>query len=87
MRAIIGLSETDKPMTNRVGSWIGIHCGDHVYDQSDPRHIGRVDAITATGIVKVRFENGWVGEIDLHDCRKAIGDFTKAKASLSCATN
>lgn len=37
--------------------------GQRVYDKTDPRHIGRVEAIHNTLIAKVRWENGWVSEM------------------------
>lgn len=41
-----------------------------MFDISDPRHIGRLDAIGS--IARVTFiETGWRGEIALGDLRKA----------------
>ena len=48
--------------SRRVGDWIKFHCGDRVFDAADPRHVGRVEAITSGGICATIkwLETGWL---------------------------
>ena len=29
----------------RVGDWLGFNCGDKVYREANPRHVGRIEKI------------------------------------------
>jgi len=50
-----------------------LSCGQRVYDIEDPRHVGTVKAITSRNVVIVRWDNGWIGEIELHNARRENG--------------
>ena len=71
MRRIAGLA-IERPVTRRVGSWIKWHCGDRVFDENDPRWIGRIDAISNGVIAKVKWDNSeWISYVPLEKLRKA----------------
>lgn len=64
--------ELPKVGGRRVGDWIGLHCGDLVYDVADPRHFGRVGAIRNGYEAKVVWEGtGWISWVPIRDLRKA----------------
>jgi hypothetical protein len=46
-----------------------LHCGDTVYEKENPRHVGKVLSIH-WGDAKVKWENGWIGELPVHDLKK-----------------
>jgi hypothetical protein len=47
-------------------------CGDLVYDTADPRHVGRVDAISSLIWARVTWlETGWTSEMKLANLREA----------------
>ena len=50
-----------------VGDWMKMQCGDRV-TEIDGRHVGRVEAIINSSIVRVRWEDtGWISEFRLRD--------------------
>lgn len=51
-----------------VGDWMKLRCGDRVTER-DGRHIGRVEAIINSAVIRVRWEDsGWISEFVLrHD--------------------
>lgn len=55
-------------MANGVGDWMKLRCGDRVAER-EGRHVGRVEAIVHSHIIRVRWEDsGWISEFVLrHD--------------------
>jgi hypothetical protein len=53
-----------------------LHCGETVHRADDPRHLGRVEAIDNTGLVKVAWQDsGWFEWIHYSDIvRLRCGD-------------
>lgn len=50
--------------------WTRARCGDRVFDVFEPRHIARLNGISGNTAF-VKFQNGWRGEIELQNLRKA----------------
>jgi hypothetical protein len=49
----------------RVGDWLGFNCGDKVYREANPRHVGRIEAIRNSAYAKVRWDDhDWI-EMDV----------------------
>ena len=47
-------------MANGVGDWMKLRCGDRVAER-EGRHVGRVEAIVHSHIIRVRWEDsGWI---------------------------
>ena len=54
-------------MRPNVSDWMKMQCGDRV-TEIDGRHVGRVEAIINSSIVRVRWEDtGWISEFRLRD--------------------
>ena len=52
-------------LANGVGDWMKLRCGDRVAER-EGRHVGRVEAIVHSHIIRVRWEDsGWISEFVL----------------------
>lgn len=48
------------------------HCGQRVIDPRDPRHVGTVQAVTASVLVKVIWDNGFLSWLPVASVERAI---------------
>lgn len=67
-----GLSPTVSSRTC-AGDWMKMRCGDRVREKGG-RHVGRVESIKWSSVVKVRWDNGWISECALDDLERAGKD-------------
>ncbi len=68
----IALGLPDIPVSSRptASSWMKLNTGDRVRER-DGRHIGRVEAICWSRLVKVRWEDtGWFSELEFNEVEK-----------------
>jgi hypothetical protein len=68
----IALGLPDVPVSRRIcaGDWMELRVGDRVRER-DGRHVGRVEAIHNSALVKVRWEGtGWFSELELGELEK-----------------
>jgi len=49
----------------RVGDWMKLSTGDRVFDDRDPRHVGRVEAVIGGHTVVIKWDNGWKSHLPL----------------------
>jgi hypothetical protein len=54
------------------GDWLKFKCGDHVYDVTDPRHVGIVRKITTLGAweAEIEWRPGLFSTVDLNKLKK-----------------
>ena len=69
----------EKPKARHAGDWLKLadgavtSCGLKVFDEADPRHIGRIESISGSR-AKVRWlKGGWVSYLDC-DCLSSTGE-------------
>jgi hypothetical protein len=58
-------------MPAKRGDHLKFHCGDHVYNAADPRHVGRIISI-AGAIAEVKWDNGIYETLFLSDLKPAV---------------
>ena len=65
-----------------AGDWMKLQCGDRVSER-DGRHIGRVQAIVNSAIIRVRWEDsGWISEFVLrHDELENLTRYRKPESA------
>lgn len=65
-----GLPEISRGRGYDTGSWMKLNVGGSVYRHDDPRHVGRVEAIHHSAMVKVRWnDTDWVEFVKLSELR------------------
>jgi hypothetical protein len=57
----------------RCGDWMGFSLGTRVRER-DGRHVGRVEAVHWSRVVRIRWDNGWTSEVPLEDVERAGRD-------------
>jgi hypothetical protein len=47
---------------------VKFRCGDRVYCDTDPRHVGRVIGVVNTMTMRIQWDDtGWISEVDAND--------------------
>lgn len=54
----------------RAGDWMKFRLGDRVRDVNDERHEGTVEVVFWGYEAKVKWDNGWISQVQLRDLEK-----------------